>query len=64
MRRNLIPRFSPEDPQLELRGDGGGGNTRGGLRVRGMAQTLLRLWGRKHMDDDLHGPILWIRSSN
>ena len=64
IKRNLIVRFSPEDPQLQLRGHGGGGDTGGGLRGRGMAQTLLRLWRGKHLDDDLHRPFLWIRSPN
>ena len=38
-----------------------GGNTGGGLRGRGVAQAVLRLRRRQHLDDDLHRPLLRIR---
>ena len=38
-----------------------GGDTGGGLRGRGVAQAVLRLRRRQHLDDDLHRPLLWIR---
>ena len=35
-----------------------------GLQGRGLDQTVLRLWWRQHLDDDLHGAIfrLWKRT--
>ena len=39
-----------------------GGDTGGGLRGRGVAQAVLRLRGRQHLDDDLHCPVLRLRS--
>ena len=38
-----------------------GGYTGGGLRGRGVAQAVLRLRRRQHLDDDLHRPLLRIR---
>ena len=39
-----------------------GGDTGGGLRGRGVAQAVLRLRRRQHLDDDLHCPVLRLRS--
>ena len=59
-----LVRFSPEDCQLELRHDGGGGDPGCGLRGRRVAQTLLRLRRGEHLDDDLHRTLLWVQSQD
>ena len=54
-------RFSPKNHQWDVSQSGWGGNSRCGLRGWRVAQALLRLRRRQHLDDDVHRPFLWIR---
>ena len=57
----VIHRFSPKNHQWDVSQSGWGGNSRCGLRGWRVAQALLRLRRRQHLDDDVHRPFLWIR---
>lgn len=59
--RGIRFRVQPAHPEREHGGDRGGGHPSGGLRGWRVAQAVLRLRGRQHLDDDLHRPLLRIQ---